>query len=341
MRILICAILSAVVVAFTALSIRLSVISHDANPRPLPEYEAPPAPAPKKTYQPEPLPPLPEPPPSKPVSKPKTTVEAPRPIPAPFATKEELGASLFLDPILSRDGKRSCVTCHLPENGLASKGLPLGMDGKPLGRKAPSLLNRAYGKAFFWDGRADSLEAQALDVIGNKQEMGGSVEDALKRIAANEKYRESFRKLYGKLTASTLASCIASFERTIVSGRGRFDEYLDGGKAPLTPSEVRGFDLFRGKAQCYQCHTGPNLTDEGFHNNKIGGDLGRYLVTGKTQDRGAFKTPSLRGVKNHAPYFHNASRETLGDVIAFYNRLLALGLTAREAQDLEAFLRAL
>jgi cytochrome c peroxidase len=258
---------------------------------------------------------------------------------AKAATPEALGYKLFRDPILSSTGKVSCAGCHDPGHAYASHAaLPLDLEGRPLARKAPSLLNRHAGRSFFWDGRAKSLEAQALEVIGNPQEMGGPVADAVARLAADAKYRRYFEEAYGEgPTAKNLAACLAAYERTLKSRRVALDDHLEGrNELVLSAAEARGLTLFTGRAQCYRCHSGPYLTDEGLHDTGLG----------------RFKTPGLRSTRLTAPYMHDGSLPTLRAVVNFYNRggvrtptldplVRPLGLSPAEVDDLVAFLRSL
>lgn len=182
-----------------------------------------------------------------------------------------------------------------------------------------------------------------------------SVEEVAKRIGKIAGYQERFHKVFGKkrVTALELAQAIACFERTIVSGNSAFDRFEVGGdENALSPAQIRGLRLFRGKANCLSCHTGFNFTDELYHNLGIGNDPGRYLVTHKEADRGRFKTPSLREITRTAPYMHDGSLKTLEEVIESYNRggnknphldteMRPLNLTAGERADLIEFLKAL
>jgi cytochrome c peroxidase len=272
----------------------------------------------------------------------------------------DLGRRLFFDPILSEDNTVACASCHHPERGFASaEALPRGIRGQKLSRRAPSLLNRAYGTSFFWDGRALSLEEQALQPIENPQEMGSTVTAAIKRIKANKEYNDAFMKAFDDgVTAANLARAIASFERVLLSGDSRVDRFRKSGDhAALTPDERHGLWLFESKAGCWRCHGGANFTDERFHNTGVSWgkkpvDHGRETVTKKTADRGAFKTPGLRGARLTAPYMHDGSLKTLEDVVEFYNKggtanphldsaMKPLNLSKEEIRALVALLKAL
>jgi cytochrome c peroxidase len=271
-----------------------------------------------------------------------------------------LGRKLFFDPVLSGDGTVACASCHDPEHGFASPaGRPRGIRGQQLARRAPSLLNRAYGTAFFWDGRAATLEEQALLPIADPAEMGSSVADAVARLAKNEDYKVAFAAAFDDgVTAANLAKAIASFERVLLRGDSRVDRFRRKGEhASLTPLERHGLWLYDSKGKCWQCHSGPNFTDEDYHNTGVGWavrplDLGRHAATKQHADRGKFKTPSLRGVALTAPYMHDGSLKTLDEVIEFYSKggttnpnldakVVPLEFTPKEIQALVAFLKAL
>lgn len=254
--------------------------------------------------------------------------------------KIELGRRLFFDNRLSRDRSMSCATCHDPKLAFGdSRKLAVGVGGKTGTRRAPRILNRVYGSSFFWDGRATTLEAQVLQPISDPNEMDLNLDEAVLRTGVD---------------STTLRNALASYVRTILSGNAPYDRYLQGDKAALTDRERLGLKLFSGKAGCASCHVGPNLTDERFHNTGIGGpaDQGRFAVTKRPEDRGAFKTPSLREVARTPPFMHDGSLATLEDVIDFYDQggkrnenldsdVRELHLSAEEKAALAAFLRAL
>jgi cytochrome c peroxidase len=273
--------------------------------------------------------------------------------------KVRLGRRLFFDPILSAGGTISCASCHQPEHGFSTATrFALGIGGKATTRNPPSLLNRAYGKAFFWDGRETTLEAQALRPIELSHEMGGTVEAAVQRLKVNTCYQSEFSAVFSDgVAAQNLARALASFERVLLLGDSRVDRFRAGEVKALDEREVHGLWLYESKGQCWQCHSGRNFTDEGFHNTgvswgKAPEDLGRYVVTKQKSDRGRFKTPTLRGLTHTAPYMHDGSVATLEEVVEFYNRggennpykdatLKSLSLSKEEVADLIAFLKAL
>lgn len=257
-------------------------------------------------------------------------------------TKEKvaLGKKLFFDRRLSADGTIACASCHQPENAFSdARAIAAGISGRLGTRRVPRLVNRGYGKAFFWDGRAASLEEQVLQPIGNPVEMGPLAADAARRAG---------------LSQEELRDALASYVRTIVSGDSPYDRYLAGDAGALNETEKLGLRLFTGKAGCASCHLGPNLTDEKFHNTGAGhsADPGRAAVTGREEDRGKFKTPTLREVARTPPYMHDGSLATLDEVIDFYDKggranpqldpeIRPLHLSAAEKSALNAFLAAL
>jgi cytochrome c peroxidase len=273
--------------------------------------------------------------------------------------KIDLGRQLYFDGRLSADGTVSCAFCHAPDKGF-SDGRPTstGIKGQVGGRNAPMTINRLFSQDQFWDGRAASLEDQALGPIQNPIEMGNTLEKMVGTLSAVKGYREQFRRVFGTdVTAAGVAQAIAAFERSLVCGNSAFDRYEDGNDTALSEREQQGLQLFREKANCIRCHTGFAFTDERYHNIGVGidkpnPDLGRYKITKKESDKGAFKTPTLRNIAASAPYLHDGSAKTLEDVIEFYdkggiknpnlsNEIKPLNLTVKEKADLVAFLKSL
>ena len=254
--------------------------------------------------------------------------------------KIKLGRQLFFDTRLSRDGSMSCATCHDPKLAFGdSRKLAVGVAGTPGARRSPRIVNRVYGRSFFWDGRASSLESQVLQPISDPKEMDLKLEEAVTRVGFD---------------VPTMRNALASYVRSILSGDSPYDRYLQGDRTALTEQQRTGLKLFSGKAGCASCHLGPNLTDERFHNTGIGwpADQGRFAVTKKPEDRGAFKTPTLRDVARSQPFMHDGSLATLEEVIDFYDKggkrnehldadIRELHLSAEEKSALVAFLRAL
>lgn len=267
----------------------------------------------------------------------------------------ELGKVLFFDPRLSINDRVSCASCHNPDLGF-SDGLALGLgtNGARLERNAPHLYNLAWGSRFFWDGRAKSLEEQAMGPILSPAEMAMDLKVLLPKLKAVPFYAQAFAKQFPQegITAGTVAKAIAAFERTLVVNDTPYDRYLGGDPSALDPAAVRGLKLFQGKAHCAVCHDGPNLTDNGFHNLGLESpDLGRYRIDQRKILHKAFKTPGLRNITLSAPYMHDGSLGTLEEVVRFYNRgggkgekdleMEPLGLTDSEIFDLVSFLGSL
>ena len=250
--------------------------------------------------------------------------------------KIALGRKLFFDKRLSLDGTLSCGTCHDPKLAFSDgRKVARGIGGAEGTRSAPAIVNRGYGRTFFWDGRSKTLEQQALEPILNPKELG--MTEALVESRTGLKI--------AKVTAA-----LASYVRTIRSGDSRFDRYAAGKSGALNEQEKAGLALFRGKARCSACHAGPNFSDESFHNTGIAWKDGRLSDDGAGE--GKFKVPTLREVARTAPYMHDGSIATLEDVVEYYDRggnvnpgldedLHPLHLVAEERRALVAFLRSL
>jgi cytochrome c peroxidase len=274
--------------------------------------------------------------------------------------KVALGRKLFHERRLSRDMSMSCATCHDPKRAFTdTKPMAVGVFRRRGTRSAPTLVNRGYGVAFFWDGRATSLEEQVLQPIQNPNELDMPLEEVVARLKDRPEYRRDFRMAFGSdPNGADLARALASYVRSILSGDSPFDRYIYGDRDALSAEANLGLKIFRGKANCVSCHVGPNLTDEHFHNTGVawhGGkllDTGRFAVSGEEKDHGAFKTPSLREIARTPPYMHDGSLASLGEVIEFYNRggrvnpwldseIHSLHLTTEEEKALIAFLQSL
>jgi cytochrome c peroxidase len=280
--------------------------------------------------------------------------------------KAELGRLLFFDKRLSSDGTIACFSCHDPAKAFADGAAnSLGIGGQRGGRSAPTVINRAYSTLQFWDGRAATLEEQAKGPIANPIEMTIDKEtdlahnNVVKRLKAVPGYVARFKKAFGTtdFTLDQVVQAIATFERTVLSGNSPFDRYQAGDEKALTAAQKRGMDVFFKKAACDSCHLGFNFTDGSYENVGIGmdhpkPDLGRYLVTHREEEKGAFKTPTLREIEHTGPYMHDGSLKTLEEVVEHYDkggiknpylnqRIKPLHLSAQEKQDLVAFLKAL
>ena len=256
------------------------------------------------------------------------------------AEKVELGKQLYFDKRLSSDNTVSCASCHAPDKGWSNgEATAEGVDGQRGGRSAPTIMNTAYQKFQFWDGRAGSLEEQALGPIANPIEMNLPVEEAVKKIAGIKGYVTQFEAVFGEpVNAENLAKAIAAFERTVLSGNAPYDQFKAGDDSALSEQAQVGMKLFFGKANCSGCHVGSNFTDNGFHNLGVNflqdaPDVGREAISKLGGDTGAFKTPTLRDIARTAPYMHDGSLATLEDVVEYYNK----GATPNEYLDEEIF----
>ena len=277
---------------------------------------------------------------------------------APTEARVNLGRTLFFDPRLSGSGILACSTCHNPGFSWAD-GLEraVGHTMKPLPRRTPTILNVAWAEALFWDGRASSLEEQALGPIASPDEMNQPLEGLVAKLVAVPEYPAQFEAAYpGEgITLDTVAKAIASFERTIVSGMAPFDRWLAGDEAAIGDDAKRGFVLFNEKARCSTCHSGWRFTDDSFHDIGVRGeDRGRGALLADIEVlQHAFKTPTLRNVTERAPYMHDGSERRLEDTIALYdeggrvrrpslsNEIKPLDLSADESAALVAFLHTL
>ncbi len=277
------------------------------------------------------------------------------------AEKVELGKLLYFDKRLSVDNTVSCATCHDPKRGWTDQSVvSTGTRGQKGARNAPTIINTTYLGVQFWDGRAATLEEQSLGPIVNALEMENKNHDEMiARLSGIQEYAPMFQKAFGSpsITKDSVSRAIASFERTILGGNSRYDRFTFGDTSALNESEVRGKDLFFGKANCARCHAGPVFSDSMFHNLGVGmdkpnPDLGRYVVTKEEIDKGAFKTPTVRDITKTAPYMHDGSEATLESVVEFYVRggqknkwldvrMEPLNLTPQEKADLVAFMKAL
>jgi len=279
-------------------------------------------------------------------------------------SKAELGKLLFFDPILSKDSTISCASCHKPAYAFAdTSATSIGVAGAKGVRNTPTAMNVALHQSFFWDGRAKSLEEQALAPIENPAEMNLPVKAALLRLQKNKNYDSWFKKIFDSgPTPASLAESLAAFERELETSESPFDDWkFSDNPGAVSEAAKRGFNLFNTKGKCIQCHFGADLTANefrniGLFNGKELNDSGRMVITGKSEDLGKFKTPSLRNIAITPPYMHNGKFKTLAAVIDFYNEpdkvvnnsinrdsLLAkpFGLTPGEKSDLEAFLNSL
>jgi cytochrome c peroxidase len=279
--------------------------------------------------------------------------------------KVDLGKHLYFDVRLSADSTVSCATCHAPEKGWSDgRKNSEGIRGQVGGRNAPTVINRVFSEAQFWDGRAASLEEQALGPVQNPIEMGHTLEGMLTTLNGVPGYKPLFAAAFGddKITSERVGQAIASFERTIVSGNSPFDRYEGGDKTAMSEAAIRGLAIFKDnqKGRCSICHVGSNLTDEKYHNIGVGMDqkdwetnhTGRYGVSKNEKEKGAFKTPTLRQIAESGPYMHDGSEATLEAVVELYAKggnpsphldpeMKKLDLTEQDKKDLVEFMKAL
>ena len=280
--------------------------------------------------------------------------------------KVELGRLLYFDKRLSSDGTVACASCHSSEFAFTDgRAFSSGIGGQVGGRSAPTVINSGYRTNQFWDGRVPSLKEQAKGPIANDIEMTHendpqrAFETSIDRLKEVNGYVDRFEKVFGTkdFTIDHVAKAIATFERTILSGNAPYDRYKAGDKSAMSESQVRGMDVFFNTTKCDSCHLGFNFTDSSYANVGIGmdkpnPDLGRFNVSQDEEDKGAFKTPTLREIANTGPYMHDGRFKTLEEVIEHYDvggiknpyldrRIKALKLSEQEKKDLVAFLKAL
>lgn len=295
-------------------------------------------------------------------------------------TKEKavLGEKLFYDKSLSKNNDRSCASCHHPEKAFTD-GLKtnVSLTGSNLARNTPTLTYASLQNAQFWDMRQLDLEKQSVDVIQNKDEMHGSMENIHAKILLDNDYIKLFKKAYPKTSkpeAWQIQNAIASYVRSLNSFDSRFDEYMRGNKNILNNQEIEGMNLFMGKAKCATCHFTPLFngtvppsysktehevigTPNEASGKTLSPDKGRYLYNKMPQLVGAFKTPTVRNAAITAPYMHNGVFKTLEEVVSFYNKgggqglgyevenqtlpFDKLNLTVKEEQALVAFMKTL
>jgi cytochrome c peroxidase len=275
------------------------------------------------------------------------------------AEKVALGKQLFFDKRLSKDGSAACTSCHLPEKGWTDgKPVSTKVDGKANTRHSPSMFNVGYNDLWYWDGRAETLEKQTEAAW--KGQMGADpavVTAALHKIPG---YTVQFRTIFGHdATPPDVVQALTAFVRTLRSGDSPWDRHEKGDKKAVGDDAARGFELFRNKAGCGGCHAPPLYTDNAFHDVGIGfdkpePDLGRGKISKNDKENGAFKTPTLRSVSTHAPYFHDGRAASLEEAVDYMlgggikdknpnldAKLKPVKLSAKERGDLLAFLKAL
>lgn len=277
-----------------------------------------------------------------------------------YSAKIELGKQLYFDGRLSKNNAISCAFCHNPGTGFADpRQTSIGVGGGVGGRQSPTVYNTGLNHVQFWDGRARSLEEQAIGPIHNPVEMAETHEHVVAKLGKIKGYQQQFRAVFGTdVNLQGIAEAIAAYERTVLSTNSAFDKYVLGEQKAMDEAAVRGLGLFKGKARCILCHNGPNFTDNQFHNlgvpqvGPMKEDLGRFAVSRAEKDRGAFKTPTIRSITETAPYMHDGAFKTLEEVVEFLDQgggsnpnlsplVKPLNLTAEEKSDLVTFLKAL
>lgn len=301
---------------------------------------------------------------------------APSPAGNPFSeVRAALGEKLFFDPRLSRSGQIACASCHEPDLAFADgRRVSFGHDRAAGRRNAPSVVMSGFSQALFWDGRAASLEAQASMPVADPLEMAFSMDELVERLRTSGDYPGLFAEAFAKrpLDAGQIAAALATYQRSLVrvARNTRFERFLRGRHEQLSDRQLHGLHLFRTRARCMNCHFGPSLSDDRFHNagmtyyGRQYQDLGRYEVTGEAEDVGRFRTPSLRLVSRTGPWLHNGLFADLTGVLNVYNagmprplpapgmekdplfprtseRFQALGLNGDELLALRAFLETL
>ena len=268
--------------------------------------------------------------------------------------KIELGKMLFFDRRLSGDGTMSCATCHISELGFSDgQAISLSYPTTKNWRNSPTLINVAFSKFLFHDGRAETLEDQALFPMMSSFEMNQNLDFLEEEIRSVPEYLALFTKIFGDddITRERVGMALAAFQRTLISRNAPLDMFLNGNKDALSPDALQGYEIFIGKGKCTDCHFGVNLIDNKFHAlnvpenpdfqadprvaatrrfvaklnhyenfRTLNEDPGRYLITKDDKDWRAFKTPTLRDISKTGPYMHNGIFETLDEVIYFFNQ---------------------
>ena len=296
------------------------------------------------------------------IEKMKAEYRRPESIPFPkenpyTAAKAALGKSLYFDSRLSGANVLSCSSCHSPAYSWGDgqpRGIGHGM--KPLGRRSPSIVNAAFGQVFMWDGRAASLEEQALGPIKTDVEMNMPIGELIEKLKGIAEYPPMFKAAFPgeDMSLENIAKAIATYERTVVSGRAPFDAWIDGDEKAISAEAKRGFVLFNAKANCAKCHSGWNFTDDSFHDIGLpDSDVGRgKFLPAIVKMQQAFKTPGLREINRRSPYMHDGSMVTMEAVVDHYNdggidrpsrsaQIKPLNLTKQEKADLIAFMGTL
>ena len=292
--------------------------------------------------------------------------EAPAPADNPItAEKVELGKMLFFDPRFSATGTVSCFSCHnVMEGGDDHRSVSIGVHGQAGGRNAPTVWNSAFLSSQFWDGRAATLEEQAVGPVTNPIEMGmGSLDDALGRLQAIPGYKQYFDSAFGagdNVTMENAAKAIASYERTLITPDSPYDRYVNGDKDALSPQEIRGMNAFE-EVGCVSCHSGAAFNGPAMPSGKgffvkfptfegsknidkfdLLADEGRFEATGNEADKHVWRVPTLRNLMYTAPYFHNGAIKSLDEaVVVMAETQLNKQVAAEQVADIVSFLESL
>lgn len=268
--------------------------------------------------------------------------------------KVELGRRLFYDADLSIDGTMSCATCHSQRRAFAdSTRTRPGVHGDPGRRNVQGLANVAYLTPLTWaDSRLATLEAQvAVPVFGDRPvEMGmkGQEVELLRRLSGDKCYRRMFREAFpdtrGTIDTVAIAKALAAFQRTLISYGSPYDRYRRGEGMPLSGPAKQGEALFQ--QHCASCHAGANFTDAQFHaieDGQDGTDPGLADVTGRSEDHGKFRTPSLRNVTLTGPYWHDGSAGSISEAIERHGEAVPAvsHLSENQREAILAFLASL
>jgi cytochrome c peroxidase len=278
-----------------------------------------------------------------------------KPVPATLVVdpaRVEIGRRLFRDTRLSANGRVSCASCHdVSKGGADGRPRSVGFAGRETAVNAPTVFNAALNFRQFWNGRAESLEAQVGLVVVNPVEMGSNWNDVVEKVVRDADYRRAFANAYRDgVTRANIESAIASYERTLITPDSRFDKYLRGDRNALSAEEIAGYAKFK-QYGCVSCHQGVNLGGNMFQKFGVMGDyfamrgdvseadMGRFNVTGDSADRHVFKVPSLRNVALTAPYFHDGRAQTLEEAVKVMFRY-QLGRTP-SAEDTAAIVKFL
>ena len=278
--------------------------------------------------------------------------------------KINLGKTLFFDPRLSKNGTVSCNTCHnVMLGGDDQRSVSVGVNGQKGGRSAPTVWNAAFHTVQFWDGRAKSLEEQAVGPITNPIEMGmPDFNIVIERLSNIPGYVSMFEKTFGKnsITKENIGKAIASFERTLIAGNSSFDKFMHGNKKAMSAEAKRGMKLVQDVG-CTACHSGANFNGEKlkmgegnfqkfpvFAENDfvqkylLQKDTGRFSVTKNEDDKNTWRVPTWRNIALTAPYFHNGSVKTLNEAVKVMAKVqLNVDLKDAEINDIVAFLESL